>query len=156
VDPLAAAIVQELLGSGDCPAHLLAEDGQTIRPRWRYAVSAFARTEAVVRLTAQWVATLPGVEAALTTLTETGEEAVPSRGGITRRTVTTVVEAALPALDRAEKRAAAAQAAVGLSPASAARMRAGMKPEGPNLMQRAAQLILDDRRAAPGEREDAR
>ena len=53
VDPLAAAVVAELLDSGDAPEHLT-------RPRFKAALNAYGRTEAVVRLVSQWVMSLPG------------------------------------------------------------------------------------------------
>src|SRR5260221_12333782 len=56
VDPLAAAVVAELLDSGDAPEHVT-------RPRFRAALAAYGRTEATVRLIAAWVASLPGMEA---------------------------------------------------------------------------------------------
>lgn len=141
VDPLGAAIVQELLDSDDCPEHVK-------MPRYRASLAAYGRAEAAVRLLAAHIAAMPGVEAALTSVSTAEETATYVKGNGTRRTVTRTVTEALGALDRAERRAASARSDLGLTPASAARMRLDVRPRFDSALMVAALLEGDEQRAA--------
>jgi hypothetical protein len=123
VDPLSAQIVAELLDGPDCPEHL--REGQG---RWRHAMAAWGRAEAQCILIATWIAG-QDVEAALTEVTRAAETTEHRKGGSTKRTTGKRVEAALSALDRAERRAAGLRNDLGLTPASAARMKVQVTPK---------------------------
>jgi hypothetical protein len=117
VDPLAAQIVADQLASPSCPPHL-AEDPE----RWRYALDAWGRAEATVRLIRGW---LDGqdVGEALSETTTAAETTETTKGKIVKRTVGKRRESALAALDRAERTAAARRNELGLTPMAAARLK---------------------------------
>lgn len=120
VDPLSAQIVGELLAGEDCPAHLHQD-------RWRYSLGAWGRAEAQCILIASWIAG-QDVEGALTEVTRSIETTEVTKARSTRRNIAKRVEGALGALDRAERRAASLRNDLGLTPASAARMRLDASP----------------------------
>ena len=121
VDPLSAQIVAELLDSDDCPPHLH-------QARYSAAVAAWGRAEAMVRLIATSIAG-QSVEAALTETSRGVESTEHGKGRSARRTVAKRVEGSAGALDRAERTAARMRDALGLTPASAARMRLDASPK---------------------------
>ncbi|MGH3222610.1 MAG: P27 family phage terminase small subunit [Streptosporangiaceae bacterium] len=148
-DPLAAQIVAGQLASPSCPAHLR-DDPE----RWRHALNAWGRAEAQVELIRAW---LDGrdVEDALSEAVEATETTTPgAKGAMVKRTSARRRESALAALDRAERTARNLRNDLGLTPAAAARIKADLAPRRPNLMQLAAQLVLDDRAAAEREARD--
>jgi hypothetical protein len=138
VDPLADAVIRELLDSGDAPEHVT-------RPRFRASLAAYGRTEAVVRLVSQWVMPLPGVEEMFAETTISDETASHNGGRSTKRVVSKRIADASSFLERAERRAAAARAELGLSPASAARMGLPLTEEQDTLLSQLVRLQLADR-----------
>jgi hypothetical protein len=133
VDPLAQAIVAAQLESPSCPPHLR-DDPE----RWRYALEAWGRQEATVRLLRDWLAG-QDVETALSEAEEIEETTTHKKGGSTRHTSVRRRESALKALDRAERAAAARRNELGLTPRSAAVMKLSTDSR-PNLMQLAAEI----------------
>ena len=135
VDPLGVSIVEDLLAQEDCPAHLRLA-------RYRPALEAWGRAEAAVRLLGAWLAS-QDVEAALTETTRIEETSEHDHGSGYRQSVARRVEGALSALDRHERTAARLRDSLGLTPASAARMRLDAVPKD-DLAQDIAELPTDD------------
>jgi hypothetical protein len=144
VDPLAAAVVAELLDSGDAPEHVTL-------PRFKAALNSYGRTEAVVRLVSQWVMSLPGVETMLAETTVTDETASHNGGRSTKRVVTKRIADALSFLERAERRAAAARAELLLSPQAAARAGMELAENQNTLLSQVLRLQLDRQQGAEAE-----
>ena len=123
VDPLAAEIVAGQLASPSCPPHLKEDPG-----RWSYALDAWGRAEATVRLLRAWVGGRD-VGDALSETSEALEETTHRKGGSTKKTTGRRTESALAALDRAERTAAARRNDLGLTPMAAARLKVDMTPK---------------------------
>jgi hypothetical protein len=120
VDPLSRDIVETLLQDADCPPHLHL-------PRYTAALAAWGRAEACCRLIADWLGQ-QDVREALTASSSTDETEDHVKGRTTRRGAVRQVEGAMAALDRHERRAAGLRSDLGLTPASAARMRLDVAP----------------------------
>jgi hypothetical protein len=120
VDPLSRDIVETLLVDADCPPHLH-------QARYAAALAAWGRAEACCRLIAEWLSA-QDVREALTASSETDETEDHVKGRTTRRGAVRHVEGAMAALDRHERRAAGLRSDLGLTPASAARMRLDVSP----------------------------
>jgi hypothetical protein len=120
VDPMSRDIVATLLEDEDCPAHLH-------QARYTAALAAWGRAEASCRLIASWLSTMD-VQAALTASSESEETEDRVKGRTTRRSAVRHVESAMASLDRHERRAAGLRSDLGLTPASAARMRLDVAP----------------------------
>jgi hypothetical protein len=123
VDPLAAQIVTDQLESKSCPPHLK-DDPE----RWQYALDAWGRAEATVRLLRAWISGRD-IGDALSETSEALEETTHRKGGSTKRTTGRRTESALVALDRAERTAAARRNDLGLTPMAAARLRVDLAPK---------------------------
>lgn len=139
--PVATQIVDELLSSGDCPDHLVDDEGR-VRPRWQSAVEAWSRAESQVRLLAAFMAT-QDAGAALTETTESEEDAKFSEGRSSKRISAKRTQATIDALDRAERRAHTLREALGLTPAAAARMRVDVASKYDSAMHVVAVLQHD-------------
>lgn len=114
VGPLAEQIARELLADPDTPPHVR-------EPVFAAAVTAWARTEAVVRLLWAWLEERD-ILAALTDLTTEQEEQETRKGSATRKTTIRHIGSVLDTLRRYETLAASQRGKLGLDPASAARL----------------------------------
>ena len=122
VDPLAAQIVADQLAAPSCPPHLKENP-----ERWTYALDAWGRAEATVRLLRAWLSG-QDVGEALSEVTTAAETTEASKGKVVKRTASKRRESALAALDRAERTAAARRNDLGLTPMAAARLKVDMTP----------------------------
>jgi hypothetical protein len=112
--PLAARIAQELLNDPDVPEHIR-------EPLFAASVQAWARSEAVCRLLADWLADRD-LMAGLTAEEVTTEAEKRTESTTRRKSVTRSVPAVLDMLRKYESIAMNLRAKLGLDPASAARV----------------------------------
>jgi hypothetical protein len=114
VGPLAARIAQDLLTDPDVPRHIR-------EPMFAAAVQAWARAEAVVRLLWAWLEDRD-IMAGLTAAATTTEDETRSKDKTQRKSITRTVPSVLDQLRRYEAHAANLRRALGLDPASAAKV----------------------------------
>lgn len=114
VGPLAAEIAQDLLTDPDVPQHIR-------EPLFAAAVQAWSRAEAVCRLLWQWLAD-KDVMAGLASATTSKEDETQAGNTITRKGTTRTMPSVLETLRKYEAHAANLRRALGLDPASAARV----------------------------------
>ena len=116
VGPRAVALADALMNDPETPSYL------KVDRTYASGIMAWARAEAVVSLLFEWVSG-QDIGEAMTDVTEAEEHETRGEGGSTvRRSTSRRVESVLTQLHRAENRAMALRAALGLTPASRARM----------------------------------
>jgi hypothetical protein len=135
IAPLADQIAVSLLADDSTPQYIK-------EPSYSATVRAWSRAEATVQLLWNWLAE-HDLDAALTDVTETDEDAELSKGAASKHTTSRHIESVLTQLHRHEVRAANLRSRLGLDPLSRARLGKDVAAQHVDLARMFAELQQD-------------